>query len=123
MSTKAYSNDLRLRVIEYIKSGNSQKAAASLFLVGKNAVSRWWIRYKNEGSLVSKARGGSKGRINLIELEDYVNLNPDKTLEEIGNKFGVSDCAIHKRLKQLGFRYKKKTLSIWKQIKKKEKPF
>ena len=121
MSTKAYSNDLRLRVIEYIKSNNSQKSAASLFSVGKNTVSRWWLRYKIEGSLVSKSRGGSKGKIDLVKLEEYVNLNPDKTLKEIGNKFGVSDCAVHKRLKQLGYRYKKKTLNIWKQIKKKEK--
>jgi len=60
MTTKAYSNDLRLRVIEHIKSGNSQKSAATLFLIGRNAVSRWWLRYQKEGSLVSKPRGGSK---------------------------------------------------------------
>lgn len=107
MSTKAYSNDLRLRVIEYIKSNDSQKSAASLFSVGKNTVSRWWLRYKIEGSLVSKSRGGRKGKIDLMKLEEFVNLNPDKTLKEIGDKFGVSDCAVHKRLKQLGYMYKK----------------
>ena len=29
----------------------------------------------------------------------------------------LGDCAIHKRLKALGFKYKKKTLSIWNQTK------
>ncbi|MCT4635562.1 MAG: hypothetical protein N4A31_04895 [Rickettsiales bacterium] len=41
MLTKACSNDLRLRVIEYIKSSNSQKSAALLFLLGKTAANRW----------------------------------------------------------------------------------
>jgi transposase len=120
MTTKTYSNDLRLRVIEHIKSGNSQKSAVTLFLIGRNTVSRWWTRYKEEGLLVSKPRGGSKGKINPAELEDYMKLHPDQTLEGIGKVFGVSDCAIHKRLKALGFRYKKKTLNIWKQTRKKE---
>jgi transposase len=121
MTTKAYSNDLRLRVIEYLKLGNSQKSAVTLFLVGRNAVSRWWRRYQEEGVSVFRARGGSKGKLDPLQLEEYVKSNPDKTLEEIGKVFGVSGCAIHKRLKSLGFSYKKKTLSIWKQIKKKEK--
>jgi transposase len=121
MTTKAYSNDLRLRVIEYLKLGNSQKSAVRLFLVGRNAVSRWWRRYQEEGVFVFRARGGSKGKLDPLELEEYVKSNPDKTLEEIGEVFGVSGCAIHKRLKALGFKYKKKTLSIWKRIKTEEK--
>lgn len=121
MTTKSYSNDLRFRVIEYIKSGNSQKSAAALFSIGRNTVGAWWARYKKDGSLVSKPRGGSKGKIDPAKLEEYVRLNPDKTLKEIGEVFGVSDCAIHKRLKALRFKYKKKTLNILKQSKKKER--
>ncbi|KKB96247.1 Transposase [Candidatus Arcanobacter lacustris] len=121
MTTKSYSNDLRLRVIDQIKSGMKQKMVSQLFAVSINAVNRWWLRYKKEGSLVSKIRGGSKGKLDPLELEKYVKSNPNQTLEEIGKVFGVSDCAIHKRLKALGFRYKKKTLNIWKQIKKEEK--
>ena len=120
MTTKSYSADLRLRVIEHIKSGANQRIVANLFCVSINTVNRWWLRYKKEGSLLSKTRGGSKGKLNPAELEVYVKLNPNKTLEEIGNAFGVSNCAIHQRLKALGFKYKKKTLSIWKQAKKKE---
>lgn len=120
MTTKAYSNDLRLRVIENIKSGMKQKMVAQLFVVSVNAVNRWWLRYKKEGSLVSKRRGGSKGKLDPLRLEEYVKLHPNQTLKEIGNRFGVSDCAIHKRLKALGFRYKKKTSNILKQVKNEE---
>ncbi len=120
MSTKAYSNDLRLRVIEHIKSGNSQKAASFLYKVSKSAVNEWWLRYIQEGSMVSRFRGGSKGKISPKQLEQYVASNPDKTLKEIGKKFGVSDCAIHKRLRSLGIKYKKKTFNILKLVKKKE---
>ena len=63
MTTKAYSNDLRLRVIEQIKSGMKQRIVAKLFSVSINTVNRWWLRYKQEGSLVSKFRGGSKGKL------------------------------------------------------------
>lgn len=122
MTKKAYSNDLRSRVIEYIKLGNTQRSAVELFKISKSAVNRWWLRYKNDGVLIAKVKGGSKGKINLSKLIEYVGANPDKTLTEIGKEFGASNCAIHKRLKKLGFSYKKKTLSIWKQIKRKEKP-
>lgn len=47
---------------------------------------------------------GSKGKINP---ENYVETNSDKILLEIASKFGVSTCAVYKRLKQLGFSYKK----------------
>jgi len=122
MTTKSYSNDLRLRVIEYVRSGNSQRSAADLFKVSKSAANSWCVRYKKEGSVKARFRGGSPGKIDTKQLEKYAKANPDKTLKEIGDKFKASDCAIHKQLKKIGFSYKKKTLSIWKQIKKKEKP-
>ena len=121
MTTKAYSNDLRLRVIEHIKSGNTQKTTSLLFKVSKSAVGKWWLRYIQEGSTISRFRGGSKGKVNPVQLEQYVASNPDKTLKEIGATFGVSDCAIHKRLRSLGIKYKKKTFNILKLVKKKEK--
>ena len=122
MTTKAYSNDIRIKVIKHMELGHNQTSTAHLFSIGRNTVSRWWKRYKEEGVFTSKPRGGSKGKINLFQLEEYVNLNPNKTLKEIGKEFGISDCAVHKRLTQLGFKYKKKTLNIGKETKKRERP-
>ena len=118
MSTKAYSIDLRSRVIDYIKIGNNQRIASKIFKVSKSAISRWWNRYKEEGTIKPKAKLGSKGKVNPEHLKDFVGVNPDKTLAETGNHFGVSACSIYRRLKKLGFSYKKKPLAIWKQVKK-----
>jgi transposase len=120
MSTKAYSGDLRTRVIRYIEGGNTQLAASKLFSVSRSAVSRWWIRYINEGSLESKPKLGSKGKIDQKELENYVKTYPNKRLSEIGENFKVSGVAIWKALKKLGFSYKKKRSPMWKQVKKNE---
>jgi transposase len=121
MSTKAYSNDLRERVINHIKSGSSQASAVRLFKIGKSAVSRWWIRYKKENVMTALPKLGSKGRIDIHSLKNYVIANPDKNLIEVGKEFKVSGTAIYKRLKKVGFSYKKKSSAIWKQIKKDER--
>ena len=120
MSTKAYSTDIRIRVIKHIESGKSQVSASLLFSISKSAVSRWWIRYKNEKQIAAKPKLGSKGKIDVKALREYVAMNSDKNLAEIGARFKVSNCAIYKRLKALGYSYKKKPIRMWKQTKKKE---
>jgi transposase len=49
---------------------------------------------------------------------EYVKKHPDQTLGEIAKNFQVTGTAIWRRLKKLGFSYKKKPLSTWKQMKK-----
>ncbi|CAL7962140.1 hypothetical protein MIDIC_410026 [Alphaproteobacteria bacterium] len=49
-------------------------------------------------------------------LKDCVIANPDDNLIEIGKKFKVGSCAIFKKLKKLGFSYKKKSLPMWRQM-------
>jgi len=107
MSTRAYSNELRIRVISWIKEGNTQASAVRFYKVSKSAVSRWWIRYKEESIETAKPKLGSKGRVDVGALESYVIANPDKSLVEIGREFNISNCAVHKRLKKLRFSYKK----------------
>ena len=90
MSTKAYSKDLRTRVIGYIEEGNTQRAASKLFHVSKSAVNRWWTRYIKEGSLETKPKLGSKGKVNQQDLENYVQAHPNKKLSEIGEAFNLN---------------------------------
>lgn len=120
MSNTALSIDLRTRVINHIKLGNSQKATSELFKVSTSTISRWWIRYQAEGVVDPKPRLGSTGRVNPKSLQTFVEANSDKTLLEIGSYFGVSACSIYRRLKTLGFSYKKKPSPMWKRIKKNE---
>jgi transposase len=117
MSTKAYSTDLRTRIINYIKLGNSQRGASKLFSVSKSAVNRWWKRYETEGCLNAKPKLGSKGKFDQKSLEEYVKEHPDSTLKEIGTVFKVSGVSIWRRLKKLNFNYKKKRSPMWKQTK------
>lgn len=121
MAQATYSTDLRSRVIEYIKAGNEQKAAAKLFTISTSTISRWWIRYQAEGVVEPKPKGGSKGRVDSKSLQDFVLINGDKTLKEIGEHFKISICSVFRRLKKLGFSYKKKPSATWKQVPKKEK--
>jgi transposase len=115
-----YSVDLRERVIEYIKLGNDQKTSAKIFMVSKSSVSRWWIQYQKEGAIKPKARLGSKGKIDPNQLKMYVENNGDKTLAEIAIIFNASICSVYRRLKKLGFSYKKKPSPMWKPVKKSE---
>jgi transposase len=107
MTTRPYSKDLRERVIYYVKDTKNQASASRLFKVSTSTVSRWWARYQQEGKVEALKRQGSKGKISLNQLQQYVEQNPNSTLSEIGKIFKVSNCAIHNRLKELGFSYKK----------------
>ena len=118
--TKSYSNDLRKRVIEYLNSGSNYKEASKLFKVSISAIGRWYRRYKEEGNYQPKIRGGSKKKIDLNGLEEYVKANANMTLKAAAKKFNVSSFTISYWLRKLGYSYKKKTFPMWRQTKKRE---
>ena len=114
---QAYSIDLRIKVISYIKKGNSQKLATEVFNLNKATVNRWWLRYKQEGHVKPRENKGRKAKIDRAELKRYVESQPNSMLRDIGLKFKVSANSVHKCLKKLGFSYKKKPSPMWKQTK------
>ena len=120
MKKRQYSVDLRERVIAYIEAGNDQKRTSKTFKISTSSVNRWWLRYQKENVISPKPRLGSKGKINIQELKAYVEANEDKTLSEMSKLFKVSICAIYKRLKKLGYSYKKKPSHMWKLVQKSE---
>ena len=121
MKKPEYSLDLKERVIAHIKSGNDQKTTSKIFKVSTSSVNRWWLRYQKENKITPKPRLGSKGKISPQELKTYVEANENKTLSEMSKQFKVSICAIYKRLKKLGYSYKKKPSPMWKLAQKNEK--
>jgi transposase len=121
MRIKTFSKDLRVRVIQYIEEGNTQLKASKLFKVSKSAVNRWWKRYQEEGSFEARRKIGSKGKIDQKELEQYVRKHPDETLAQIAANFKVTGVAIWRRLKKLGFSYKKKRSPTWNQMSKSDR--
>ena len=120
MPTSPYSKDLRKKVIEYIKKGNSQKDASEVFGLHKNTVNRWSIRYLREGHYGARPRLGNRSRVDYKAMELFVSNKPDIKLSEVGSKFGISGWHAGRILKKLGFSYKKKPSHMWKQMKKNE---
>ena len=117
---RAYSMDLRKKVISFIEEGNSQRLATKLFKLNKATVNRYCLRYKTEGHINPKKNLGSKPRIDSILLINYLNNKTDFSLSDISKQFKVSKVSAYKYLKKLGYSYKKKPLAMWKQEKKSE---
>lgn len=120
MSTKPYSKDLRTKVMHYISEGNSQKKATEVFKIHKNTISRWCVRYKEEGTFEAKPRLGFQSKVNLKELEEYVKNNSDIKLLSVGIKFNITSSQAGRILKKLGYSYKKKRLPMWKRTERSE---
>jgi transposase len=112
---KAYSLDLRKRIIETVEQGEgSVRQIASRFLVSVSFITRLLHRYRSTGSSEPKPHGGGHpsalGPEDMKRLRELVAKQPDATLEELRVRLGVpcSHMAICRALQKLGLRRKKK---------------
>jgi len=113
---KAYPIELRQRVLQCVDNHvGTRNEIASLF-----NVSTFWIRKllrqrSQTGDIAplphNQGRKPAFRGADLEQLDDFVQKNPDSTLEEIREHFSDTvDCsivAVHNALKRLGWRYKK----------------
>lgn len=107
---KAYSNDLRKRVIESLAEGLSQSKVSRTFSISIVTVKRWQKRYRETKSYEPKQRVFDLSKLRIIDYDkvsQYVETHPDKTLKELGCKFKTSDTAILYILRKLNITYKK----------------
>ncbi|WP_084490972.1 helix-turn-helix domain-containing protein [Holospora elegans] len=49
----------------------------------------WYRKYRQEGNYFPKRRGGSKKKIDLEKLKEYVKETQDMTLKKAAQEFGV----------------------------------
>jgi transposase len=120
--TKAYSEDLRLKVIKKFQTTSSitHKEIAEMFDIGIATFRRWLKLFKETGSITIKKPQTTRPRkVNYERVEEYVKLNPDKTLKEMGKVLGTKDMGYVMR--KLGITNKKKTSDTLKEMKKREK--
>jgi transposase len=68
---RAYSLDLRERVVGAVRSGESCRQVAATFGLGAATVVKWWQRYRATGGVAAKPRGGSKARA-LVDVQDWL---------------------------------------------------
>ncbi len=106
-----YSEDLRLRVIEYVDSGKSKAEASRLFRLGYRTVERWMKRYRATGEIAANPVGRpvGTGKIDAAALVASVAADSDKKLEDRGREFGVSAAAMSKAMKRCKISHKKNT--------------
>ena len=104
---RAYSEDLREKVISYIMSGGSKREAARTFNIGEDTIYRWMRRHK-AGDIRPKIRTDYPRKIDEQKLKDYVEANPDHTLEQIGRGLNLGRQTIFRWLRRLKITRKKR---------------
>jgi transposase len=104
---RAYSLDLRKKVISFITQGVSKREAAKVFNIGEDTIYRW-IRLAKSGDLSAKKRTDFPTKVPLETLRQYVETHPDHTLKEIGQAVKLSASKVWKHLKKLDLTRKKR---------------
>jgi transposase len=103
----AYSADYRKAAIEYKRNGHTFKDLKEVFRITPRTYYQW-VKILEETRMIKlKIARTRRGKINLAELKKAVEEKPDLYLRELSEKFNCSMAALHKRLIQLVFIYKK----------------
>jgi transposase len=94
---KAYSGDLRERVVAATGRGLSARGAARLFEVSVSSAIRWTSRLRQTGSVAAKPCGGdtrSKLTIHATWLMELIGKQPDLTLSEIQQRLRAEKAVV-----------------------------
>ncbi len=121
---KAYSDDLRLRIIETIQASElPQVEIAEQFGVSKSFVEKLWHRFRTTGSYKAKAHAGGVERFLKNDeplIRELVKEQPDATLaelcEKVAEKTGkpvVTTATMCVQLQRLGLPLKKSRFTLW----------
>jgi transposase len=112
---KAYSGDMRERVIAEVESGASRREAAEEFEVSASTAIIWFRCFRETGRCAAKPRGGS---ISPLEkhadfLLGLIEKQPDLTLDEVvltmrRHKIPGSRTAVWRFFKRHNITFKKK---------------
>ena len=114
---KAYSQDLRHRVLRAIDGGQSQAEVAETFAVSVATIKRYLKQRRETGQVVPKAipgRPAKKGAVLQVHLRAQLEAHPDATREEHCRLFKaehgieVSTASISRARMVLGWTRKKR---------------
>ena len=113
--TRAYSNDLRERVVGAVVKGETTRSIAKRFGVAISTVVKWHQRYRVTGSVAPGKTGGHRRRI--LELHrafivERITQTPHLTLHALKDELAargvkVSHNAVWEFLRREGLRFKK----------------
>lgn len=113
---KAYSLDLRRRVVAFVEAGNSRHAAAAHFDVSVSFVVKLVAAFRSTGSYVPKPEGGwrySKLDPHRAFLERRVAEKTDITMTELAGELAgmglrIDQASLSRWYRRNDYRYKKK---------------
>ena len=103
---KAYTVELRERIVRFVEKGGSKVEASAHFKVGRRTIYRY-LAAAQSGSLSPKPQPGRKKSFSDGSLRKAVKERPTATLKAHGKAFGVSHNAVWLRLRELGITLKK----------------
>ena len=129
---KAYSEDLRQKVVEAVeRRGTSKSEAARLFGISLSSVKRY-TRLASQGEPLTPRKGG--GRPPIADdvtrklLEEDIRTRPSATirerrrfLESFAGK-SLSEVTLRRLMKRMGFSRKKGVWGRWNETNGKERP-
>jgi len=109
---RAYSYDLRIRVINSLEAGHTIKETAKLYSISRKTIIEWKKLKKATGDVAARTNyhTGHRRIINDIEsFKEFIELNRDKTTKELACswKQKISSSTIARALHKLGYSYKK----------------
>jgi len=117
---KAYSLDLRERIVGYVAQGHSARAAARVFGVSASTAVRLAAAHRRRRSVTPKRQGRPPGKVGKLAphmgfLIEVVTSDPDITLRELAGALEEAEgvrvqlSSIHRALVRAGYSYKKRT--------------
>jgi transposase len=107
---KAYSKDLRLKVLDAVDRGMARKEVARTFGISVPSIKRWLKRRRETGDVEPSPRPGPVARKGALLdgwLPNQLENNPDLTLEEHCEAFeedsrvAVSTATMSRRISRL----------------------
>ncbi len=112
---RAYSRDLRERVMAALDEGQRPEKVALIYRVSARCIYQWMVLRKETGGLSPRSgRRGPKPKLamHLSRLSELVKERPDATLEELRRALPVKVCigTLWATLRNLGFSLKKSHL-------------
>jgi len=113
---RAYSYDLRIRVINSLGAGKTIKESARLYSISRKTIIEWKKLKKKTGDVQARTNYHTGHRRIIRDIEgfkEFIALNHDKTTKELAYswKQKISSSTITRVLHELGYSYKKNFLS------------
>lgn len=122
-----YSDDLRQKVLDAIDNGTRKSHASRLFNISRNTIDLWLKRREETGSVsaIRDYRRGPQGKIaDLEQFRAFAREHGHRTQKGMAEQWQepISDHAISKALRRIGFTRKKRATAIKSATKRNGKP-